>query len=223
MNKVVMFFLLFITYSFLGWLMEVGLILVTKKKFVNRGFLLGPICPIYGYGVLGILFLIGSDTKDVLAVFLKSILICSVLEYFTSYIMEKMFKARWWDYSNKKFNINGRICLETMLPFGILGTFIVYILNPLVLGGIKMIPEMIRNILAIILFIGYIVDNIVSFKVMNSIKGEINTQKSDNTEVIKKRVTKWIEKNSILYRRLNRAYPKFEVSEKKKVRKKKKK
>ena len=223
MNKVVIFFILFITYSFLGWLMEVGLTLVTKKKFVNRGFLLGPICPIYGYGVLGILFLIGSDTKDVLAVFLKSILICSVLEYFTSYIMEKMFKARWWDYSNKKFNINGRICLETMLPFGILGTFIVYILNPLVLGVVKMIPEIVRNVLAIVLFIGYIVDNIVSFKVMNSIKGEINTQKSDNTEVIKKRVTKWIEKNSILYRRLNRAYPKFEVSEKKKVRKKRKK
>ncbi len=214
MNKVVIFFLLFIIYSFLGWLMEVSLIFISKKKIVNRGFLLGPICPIYGYGVLGILFLIGNATTDILSVFLKSILICSLLEYFTSYIMEKMFKARWWDYSNKKFNINGRICLETMLPFGILGTFIVYILNPLVLGIVKMIPSIIRNILAIILFISYIIDNIISFKVMNSIRGEINTQKTDNTEVIKKRVTKWLEKNSILYRRLNKAYPKFEIAKK---------
>ena len=215
MNKVVIFFLLFITYSFLGWLMEVGCKLVESKKFVNRGFLLGPICPIYGYGVLGILFLIGSDTKDILAVFLKSILICSILEYFTSYIMEKMFKARWWDYSNKKYNINGRVCLETMLPFGILGTFIVYILNPLVLGGIKLIPDWVRNVLAIVLFIMYVIDNIISFKVMSSIKGEIKHQRTDNTELIKKRINKWLEKNSILYRRIKKAYPKFEVSKKK--------
>lgn len=220
MSKVATFFLLFIIYSFLGWLMEVGVVFVTKKKLVNRGFLLGPICPIYGYGVLGILFLIGSDTKDVLAVFLKSILICSVLEYFTSYIMEKMFKARWWDYSNKKYNINGRICLETMLPFGILGTFIVYILNPLVLGVVELIPKVVRIVLASILLVGYMVDNIVSFKVMNSIKGEIKQQRSDNTEVIKKRITKWLEKNSILYRRLKNAYPKFQVSEKKRKKKK---
>ena len=131
------YFLYFIIYSFLGWLMEVLCSLVEQKKFVNRGFLIGPICPIYGYGVLAIIFLIGKDTSDILGVFLKAILICSLLEYFTSYFMEKIFKARWWDYSKRKFNINGRICLETMLPFGILGCAVVYLLHPLVVRFIN--------------------------------------------------------------------------------------
>ena len=133
MEQFATYFLLFIGYSFLGWLLEVTCKLIQYKRFINRGFLIGPVCPIYGYGVMGILFLIGEGATDVLGVFLKSILICSILEYFTSYFMEKLFKARWWDYSQKKFNINGRICLETMLPFGILGTFIYYILNPLLI------------------------------------------------------------------------------------------
>ena len=103
--------------------MEVTLQFINKKRFVNRGFLIGPICPIYGYGVLLILLLVGNK-GDILAVFLKSILICSLIEYFTSYFMEKLFKARWWDYSKRKFNLNGRVCLGTAIPFGILGLFI---------------------------------------------------------------------------------------------------
>ena len=83
----------------MGWLMEVGCKLFQLKKFVNRGFLIGPICPIYGYGVLTIVLLIGNNTSDILSVFLKAILVCSILEYFTSYFMEKLFKDRWWDYS----------------------------------------------------------------------------------------------------------------------------
>ena len=199
MEKFTTFFLLFIVYSFLGWLLEVTCKLFELKRFVNRGFLIGPICPIYGYGVLGILFLMGNGEVDVLEVFLKSILICSVLEYFTSYIMEKLFKARWWDYSKRKFNINGRICLETMLPFGLLGTFIFYVLNPFLLNIVTSIPIVIRNILAIVLLIIYIIDNIISFNVMNKIKKEISKHHIDNTELIRKKVTNWLKKNSFFY------------------------
>lgn len=117
MEVVCRYFLYFIIYSFIGWLIEVVCKSIEYKRFVNRGFLIVPICPIYGYGVLFIILLIGKDTSDILGVFLKSVLICSVLEYFTSYFMEKLFKVRWWDYSKRKFNINGRICLETMIPF----------------------------------------------------------------------------------------------------------
>ena len=99
--------------------MEVICKFIEQKKFINRGFLIGPICPIYGYGILAIILLIGKNATDILSVFLKAILVCSVLEYLTSYFMEKLFKARWWDYSKRRFNLNGRICLETMLPFGI--------------------------------------------------------------------------------------------------------
>lgn len=207
------YFLYFITYSFLGWLMEVCYVYIREKKFVNRGFLIGPICPIYGYGVLTIIFLIGKDISDVLGVFLKAILICSILEYFTSYFMEKIFKARWWDYSKRKFNINGRICLETMVPFGILGCTVVYLLHPLVVRLISIFPSTLTIVIAVIIFIIYLVDSIISFRVMNKIKKEIKKQTVDNTELIRKRVIEWIESNSKLYRHIKNAYPKFEINE----------
>lgn len=205
------FFLYFIIYSFLGWLIEVGCKSIQYKRFVNRGFLLGPICPIYGYGVLFIVLLIGDDTSDILSVFLKSILICSVLEYFTSYFMEKLFKVRWWDYSNNKFNINGRICLETMIPFGLLGTLVVYVIHPLIVRFVNLFSSKFLIIIGIILFIAYFIDNILSFNVMNKIKKEIKKYSGDSTEIIKRKVTNWLEANSFLYRHLKKAYPKFRI------------
>lgn len=203
-------------YAFIGWLMEVICKGIELKKFVNRGFLIGPICPIYGYGVLGIILLIGRNTADPLAVFLKSIFVCSLLEYFTSYLMEKLFKARWWDYGRRKYNINGRICLETMIPFGLLGCFVVFLLHPLVEKGIRLLHPTLKLILAILFLVLYIIDNLVSFNVMNKIKTEIKTQKGDNTEEIRKKVVNWLNNNSILYRHIKNSYPKFKLYDKKK-------
>ena len=124
------YFLLFVIYSVIGWIMEVIYTLVIDKKFTNRGFLVGPYCPIYGVGAVLIIILLSGYKERPIGLFVLAIVICSILEYFTSYIMEKLFKARWWDYSNRKFNINGRICLETMVPFGVIACLIVYIVNP---------------------------------------------------------------------------------------------
>lgn len=206
------YLLYFFIYSFLGWLLEVICKLFEKKKFINRGFLLGPICPIYGFGVLGIILLIGKNTSDILSVFLKAILICSLLEYLTSYLMEKLFKARWWDYSKRKFNINGRICLETMVPFGLLGCFIIYILHPLVNKFVNLFNPTLVIILSIIMFIVFIVDTILSFEVMTKIKKQIKNSKQDNTELIKKKIEEWLNNNSFLYRHIKEAYPKFKIS-----------
>ncbi len=214
MEQFTLYFLLFIIYSFLGWLLEVVEKLVEFKRFVNRGFLIGPICPIYGYGVLGVILFIGSDKSDILGVFLKATLICAVLEYFTSYFMEKLFKARWWDYSKRKFNINGRICLELLIPFGLLSLLMIYIVNPFLVKIIYLIPYNIRVILTIILLVLYVIDNILSFEIMNKIKGEIKKQSKDNTEVIKENITKWLENNSVLYRHIKSAYPKFSIKRK---------
>lgn len=214
MEIICKYFLYFIIYSFIGWSMEVICKVIESKKFVNRGFLIGPICPIYGYGVLSIILLIGNNTSDVLAVFLKAILICSLLEYFTSYFMEKLFKARWWDYSRKKFNINGRICLETMIPFGILGCIVIYIIHPVVIKFVDLLGPTLMMVLATFIFIIYIIDNIVSFNVMNKIKKEIKKQAVDNTELIRKKVLDWIDTNSLLYRHIKNAYPKFKIYDK---------
>ena len=205
------YFLYFIIYSFIGWSIEVIDKFFEFKRFINRGFLIGPICPVYGYGVLAILLVTGNNTSDPLSVFLKSILICSVLEYFTSYFMEKIFKARWWDYSKNKFNINGRICLETMLPFGILGSLVVYFIHPFIKNILSNFSNGLLLTISIVLFIIYLIDNIISFNVMNKIKKEIKKQKEDSTELIRKKVLEFIDANSILYRHIKSAFPKFKI------------
>ena len=209
MEIICKYFIYFIIYSFLGWLMEVICKFIELKHFVNRGFLIGPICPIYGYGVLAIIILIGNNTEDIIGVFLKAIVICSILEYFTSYFMEKLFKARWWDYSKKKYNINGRICLETMIPFGLLGCTVIYIIHPQIVKFIGIFNANSIIILGIFLFILYLIDNIISFNVMSKIKNEIKKQRIDNTELIKKKIINWIDNHSVLYRHIKEAYPKF--------------
>lgn len=205
------YFLYFIIYSFIGWLMEVVLKSKDEHKFVNRGFLIGPICPIYGFGVLLIILLVGNSKSDLLAVFLKSILVCSVLEYSTSYFMEKLFHARWWDYSKNKYNINGRICLETMLPFGILSTIVIYVVHPLVIKFVSLFSNTLLIILTILFGILFIVDNIVSFNVMFNIKKEFHKIKKDNTNYIKEKVSKWLEENTYLYKRIRYAFPNFKI------------
>lgn len=115
MEEIKLYILIFFIYAIAGWIMETTTISIRNKKFVNRGFLVGPICPIYGYGVVLVSVLLKKYQEDMVATFCMSIIICGLLEYFTSFFMEKIFKARWWDYSQKKFNINGRICLENLV------------------------------------------------------------------------------------------------------------
>ena len=214
MNTVYNYILYFIIYSLVGWLLEVLLKYVDDKKFVNRGFLLGPICPIYGYGVLLIILLIGCNDNDLLSIFLKSIFICSILEYFTSFIMEKLFKARWWDYSQRRFNINGRICLETMLPFGMGATIILYSIHPKVIYLVNLIPYNIKTMISIIFLALYLIDNFISMRVMNKIKYQIKKEKADNTVAVKSKVIEWIDNNSFWYKHIKNAFPKFRIMEK---------
>ena len=199
---------LFFIYSFAGWLMESVSDSIKKKKLVNRGFLIGPYCPIYGTGVVLITILLKKYSDDIWATFFMSLLICGTLEYLTSYIMEKIFNARWWDYSKNKFNINGRICLETLIPFGVAGTFIIYIANPFLLKYINMVPELAMNIFTIVFLVVYITDMIVSFRIILNLK-EMSKEFKDNTTEISDRVRKIIKKKYRGYRRLVHAFPKI--------------
>lgn len=207
------YFLYFIIYAFMGWLLEEVWHLIKLKKIVDRGFLIGPLCPIYGWGCILIIILIGRNTTDILAVFLKAIVVCSILEYLTSYIMEKLFHARWWDYSSSKFNLNGRICLDTMLPFGFLGCFVVYVLHPFVMGIVNLLPMSWFYVVTVIIFVIFIVDNIISLNVMFNIKGQIRLELKDSTEEMNERVREWIKSKSLIYRRINGAYPNFKINE----------
>lgn len=207
------YFLIFMIYAFLGWSMEMVVCNIKSKKLVNRGFLVGPYCPIYGYGCLLIIILLKKYSDDPLALFIMASLICSILEYFTSYIMEKVFKARWWDYSKKKFNLNGRICLQNLVAFGILGLFIFYVVHPAVLKMLNLMSVSTMSVISQILFIIFIIDNIVSFKIISGFKNEAKTIRKDSTEEITKRVREKLLKKGWLYKRLVKSFD-LKVSEK---------
>lgn len=214
MIEICSYILLFFLYSFLGWCLEVLCKLISDHKFINRGFLIGPYCPIYGTGAIIMTFLLKKYLDDPITLWIMIILCCSILEYFVSFILEKIFHARWWDYSTNKFNINGRICLETMIPFSIFGLFILYKCNPFFLKLINAIPHTILYLLTIILLIGFIVDLILSTKIIYNIQN-ITTNvtkkmifKKDDTERITKLVREKIEKSkSLLNRRIIHAFP----------------
>lgn len=206
------YFLLFLIYSFVGWVLEVIYTLFTDKKLTNRGFFIGPYCPIYGVGALLIVIFLSKFQQHPFALFILAVVICSVLEYCTSYVMEKIFKIRWWDYSNNKFNINGRICLETMIPFGVIACLLVYVINPFLVLNLNKLPESCLVVVSLIFGVLLIADFITSFNIINNFKKTVkNVSERDRTEDINKYVKNLWLKKSFLYRRLIKAFPKIET------------
>lgn len=205
-NTIQLYILIFFIYAVAGWIMESSSISIQNKKFVNRGFLIGPICPIYGYGVVLVSLLLKKYQDDIIVTFCMSVIICGLLEYFTSFFMEKIFKARWWDYSDRKFNINGRICLENLVLFGVASCFIIYVTNPFIIEKINLIPNSIQQIIISILLVIHITDNIISYKIIFNLK-RVSTEIKDNTIEISEKVKNIIHSKSILHRRLVNAFP----------------
>ncbi|MBT1174893.1 putative ABC transporter permease [Bifidobacterium sp. LC6] len=154
-------FLWFIFYSFAGWVYESILVSCQQRRWVNRGFLNGPLCPIYGTGAVAGVVILGHIHNPVVLFFLAMIG-ASVLEYFTSWAMEQLFHARWWDYSHFHFNLNGRICLLGAVVFGIGGVLIVDVIQPAVAHITAMIPLQIIHVLFVVLMALTIADTIVT-------------------------------------------------------------
>jgi uncharacterized membrane protein len=124
-------------YSFIGWLCEEVFVLVTTRKLENRGFLTGPFLPIYGIGAIAMLLLVEPYVKNPFLVFVASTLVCSVIEYIGSLLLDKIFHITLWDYHDQKFNIHGRICLRNSLCFGALGLLLIYVLQPIIGAQLK--------------------------------------------------------------------------------------
>lgn len=201
------YFLLFLTYSIIGWILEVVGKLIEQRRFINRGFLIGPYCPIYGLGSLLITILLQRYTGDPIALFILAIVTCSILEYSTSYIMEKIFHARWWDYSQRKFNINGRICLETMLPFGLLGLIMLYGINPIFQNLFTTMSLKYLNIIFYVSLFIFSLDFIISSIILFSVRKENRVLDNDNTEAMSKKVKKVLMSYGWAYKRLLQAFP----------------
>lgn len=202
-------YLLFLLYSIIGYIAEVVSCSITLKKIVlNRGFLIGPYLPIYGFGCLIMVWLLFRYEDDLLVLFIMSAFFCTVLEYFTSLLMEKLFKLRWWDYSNRKFQINGRVCLNNALLFGLGGILVVKVLHPFLSGVVYLLPSSITIWLAIILFFIFLFDFVESSYIIVRLKINVdNYIHKDATRKIKQEVLKAIRKHTTLTSRLLKAFP----------------
>lgn len=201
------YFLLFFSYAVIGWIVEVITKLFELKKFINRGFLIGPYCPIYGCGGLLITLLLqGYEDRPLLLLFF-SLIICSVLEYSTSFIMEKLFNARWWDYSDTSLNINGRICVDTMAAFGVLGMVMIYAVNPVLFKAFNAIPDNTLTIITIVLAIIFVLDIVLSTNILCLISSDIRKYDKDNTEEISTKIKNKIMEHGALYKRVILAFP----------------
>ena len=132
---------LFFVYSFLGWCTEVCYAALTSGRFVNRGFLNGPVCPIYGFGVLLVLACLEPLRDNLFLLFLGSLLLTSLLEWLTGFLLERLFHQRWWDYSDEPFNIGGYICLRFSVGWGLACLFVIKLVHPSVLWLIGLVPR----------------------------------------------------------------------------------
>ncbi|WP_300410489.1 hypothetical protein [Lagierella sp.] len=205
--------MLFFLYSFLGWCMEVTLMFINYHRFINRGFLIGPYCPIYGSGVVLVTVL-----NDLLAPvessygtsFLIAFIFCGILEYLTSYFFEKRFHARWWDYTHKPMNLNGRVWIGNLILFGLGGMIITRIFNPYFFKLISKHSTSFVKILIFILLIIIGVDYIISHFIMRILKLSVEDSRADNSEEIAKEVRQLLENKSLLHKRILDAYPNVE-------------
>lgn len=151
-------YLCFFTYAFFGWCAEVLYAALIEGKFVNRGFLSGPYCPIYGFGVIAVVNLMEPIHHNIFLLFIGSVFVTSTIELLTGFILEKIFRQRWWDYSDKPFNIEGYICPLFSLMWGLACLIVVDRIHPMVLGLINIIPNMLAVIILIVFTVAFIID-----------------------------------------------------------------
>lgn len=209
MNTFFDYIFLFFLYSMIGWLIEVINALIREKKFVNRGFMLGPYIPIWGTGALLITIFLSRYENDLVSLFVLSAILCGVLEYLVSYYMEKIFKLRWWDYSYKKFNLNGRISLDYLIAFGLLGIFSIKYINPPIISMFNHFSFNTKIIIFLILTVSFLVDYLLSFIITFNLKQITKGIKKDSTDEIKKEIRKRVIGSYALYNRILKAFPKI--------------
>lgn len=163
----------FFLYSVIGYICETTYCSIPAKHFINRGFLHGPYIPVYGFGGLIILKVLNSFYSTPILVFLGGLILTSILEYFTSWILEISFNTKLWDYSKKILNINGRVCLKNSFLFGIMGLGLTYIINPFLSSIVFNFPKESIPLIALIISIIISFDFAISISRMAAFRRQI--------------------------------------------------
>lgn len=160
----------FIIYAVMGWCLEVIYEAVDQGVFINRGFLNGPYCPIYGFGVIIVIQCLTPIKNNILVLYVGSVILTSLLEFITGFILEKIFHQKWWDYTAEHFNIKGYICLKFSLLWGIACLVVIRIIHPLIERFVNWIPHFIGNIILIVALLGLLSDIIITILSIMHIK-----------------------------------------------------
>lgn len=165
--------LLFFIYSMIGWLCESIYCSVPAKKFINRGFLNGPLCPVYGIGGLLVIWLLTPVQDSLPLLFLAGVLVTSLVEYVTGFLLETLFHTKWWDYSRKRWNIHGRICLQNSLLFGVMSVLVMRVVHPRVLRLAESIPSFWLTLLSLVFLAAFAADVAVSVRAALQLSGKL--------------------------------------------------
>ncbi|WP_100065685.1 putative ABC transporter permease [Miniphocaeibacter massiliensis] len=166
-------FMTFIVYAFIGWIWETIYCSIKAKHFVYRGFLLGPYCPVYGFGVSFVLLLVPKDSGTLLNLYFNVIVIVTIIEYIASFLLEKLFHMKLWDYSDIPFNIEGRVAVPVSLFWGVGCIFLIKVINPVVNDVIDKFIKDTDSIGPIILFILFAVDVMSTLYFSMTTKAEV--------------------------------------------------
>lgn len=185
-NIFIEYFLLFISYAFLGWIMEVCIFYGLEHRFVNRGFLMGPVCSIYGYGCIFITVFFGKYKDHPFKLFFLAMLWSAILEYVAGYVLEVTFGGRWWQYTNDSnfMNVNGRVWITTTIWFGLLATILIKFVEPFLLKLIRKIPKRFINTIASLIIIVYLLDTIATSSFVFGAREKVESISNDCTNIV---------------------------------------
>lgn len=153
---------IFLIYAFLGWCVEVVFQAASHGRFINRGFLNGPVCPIYGFGVLAVIVCLTPLKHSFVLLFIGSVILTSALEFITGFVLERFFRDKWWDYSGEPFNLMGYICLRFSLLWGIACVIVVDVIHPLIMRAVGLLPHIPGIVLLCIFSAAILTDTAVS-------------------------------------------------------------
>lgn len=176
----------FITYSFLGWIMESIFRSICERKIINTGFLKGPFCPIYGIGAIIMIVFLKGFSNNLVLLFIIATIVLTLWEYIVGVLLEKLFHTKYWDYSNHKFNFQGRICLMNSIFWGILGIVFIKFIHPFIESIITRINTEILIFVYTIIGIVMLVDMIITIVKVKNIKSTLEKIEKLNKEIKEK-------------------------------------
>ena len=184
----------FIIYSFLGWTLESIVRTICEKKIINTGFLIGPFCPIYGFGAIIMILFLNRFENNIILLFFISFVVLSIWEYIVGVLLEKLFKTKYWDYSKNRFNFKGRVCLTNSLAWGVLGVLFIKYIHPFIQHIIGYVDYIYVAIIASIIALILLIDAIISIVKVKNVQTTLRKIEEIN-EQIKEKLLELKEKN----------------------------